>query len=77
MRQLGAYLEKWTMKQLLPSPDDGVLVLVLPLQSLGQPLHKGGQCTACETLKEKGLSINNICHIKSEHNAFHVFLNRS
>lgn len=29
-----AYLEKWTMEQLLPSPDYGVLVLILPLQSL-------------------------------------------
>lgn len=28
------HLEKWAVKQLLPSPHNGVLVLILSLQSL-------------------------------------------
>lgn len=46
-----AYLEKRTVKQLFSSSDDGVLILVLPLQSLGEPLDQGGQRAACETLQ--------------------------
>lgn len=45
-----AYLEEGTVQQLLASSDDGVLVLVLPLQSLREPLHQGGQRAARETL---------------------------
>ena len=49
-----AYLEEGAVEELLPSPDDGVLVLVLPLQGLGQALHQGGQRTACKTLEQGG-----------------------
>lgn len=45
-------LEKWTVKQLLPSPHNGVLILVLSLQSLWEALHESSQRTACKTLEE-------------------------
>lgn len=51
------YLEEWTMKQLLASSDNGVLVLKLPLQRLRKPFYKSSQSAACETLKEHKLYI--------------------
>ena len=45
------YLEEGAVQQLLPAPDDGVLVLVLPLERLGETLDQGSQRTARKTLK--------------------------
>ena len=49
--RLGPYLEEGAVQQLLPAPDNGVLVLVLPLECLGETLDQGGQRTARKTLK--------------------------
>lgn len=47
-----AHLEKRTMKQLLSTSDDWVLVLILPLQSFREAFHESSQGAASETLKE-------------------------
>ena len=46
------HLEERTVEQLFPSSNNGVLILILPLQSLREALHKGGQRTACKTLSQ-------------------------
>lgn len=45
------------MEQLLPSSDDGVFILVLPLQRLRKPLHKSSQSAAGEALKETPITL--------------------
>lgn len=51
------YLEKWTVKKLLASSDYGVLILILPLQSLRKPFYKSSQSAACKTLEEHKIYI--------------------
>lgn len=59
--QLRVYLEKWTVKQLFPSADNRVFVLILPLQSLRQPLDQSSQSTTCEALKKERPSVSRMC----------------